>query len=307
MKIFKDKSFEKKLKSALGSGSLLTDEPMGNHCSFRCGGRAAYFCEPADAEGLAAVIKLLRSEGRDYLILGNGSNVLFKDSGYGGAVVHIGRDGEFASVSVDGNLVTAGAGAAFSAVSREAAAAGLSGLEFACGIPGSVGGAVFMNAGAYEQDVKAVLRTVKCMDAEGNMMVRPAEELGLSYRHSAFEDNGEIVLEAVFELTPAPREDIEAKMADLTKRRTEKQPLQYPSAGSFFKRPEGHFAGKLIQDSGLKGLKVGGAQVSELHAGFVINAGGATATDIIDLMKIVQETVLGDSGVMLEPEVRIIG
>ncbi len=302
-----DTQFYNKLTELLGAESVRRDEPMAEHCSFRCGGAAAYFCEPADGARLAALLKLLAAEGRPYLILGNGSNVLFRDSGYAGVVVHIGKAPALADIKVEGNVITAGAGAMFAAVSRAAAAAGLSGLEFACGIPGSVGGAVFMNAGAYEQDVASVLRSVKSAGAGGEIKERAASELQLSYRHSVFEENGEVVLSAVFELQPADPAQIEEKMADLTRRRTEKQPLQYPSAGSFFKRPAGNFAGKLIQDSGLKGLKLGGAQVSELHAGFIINAGGATASDVIDLMKVVQETVYNDSGVMLEPEVRIIG
>lgn len=295
------------LDAIAGAGRVKKDVSMADYCSFRCGGRAAYFCEPADEASAAALLALLKREGADFVVIGNGSNMLFKDSGYKGVVVHIGKAQALSGVSVNGNVITAGAGAMFAAVSREAARAGLSGLEFACGIPGSVGGAVFMNAGAYEQDVKAVLRSVRCAGADGAIKTLPAEELDLSYRHSVFEESGELVLSAEFELQPADPAAIEARMADLTQRRSEKQPLQYPSAGSFFKRPEGHFAGKLIEGSGLKGLKLGGAQVSELHAGFIINAGGATASDVIDLMKVVQETVFNDSGVMLEPEVRIIG
>ena len=298
---------ERKLKKALEKLSLerlIFDAPMAEYTSFKCGGRAYCLAEPSDEADIKALIDIAKSFGKEYLILGNGSNMLFSDRGYDGIVIRISK--AFSDVNVDGNTLTAGAGALISSVSKAAAANKLSGLEFACGIPGSVGGAVFMNAGAYDHDMSECIKSVKSADAEGNVKVRSASELELAYRHSIFEDNKEIILEASFELKPEDASEIEARMADYTARRTSKQPLSYPSAGSFFKRPLGNFAGALIEKSGLKGLQIGGAQVSELHAGFIINTGNATAQNVIDLMNVVRETVFNDSGVELEPEVRII-
>ena len=197
--------------------------------------------------------------------------------------------------------------ALLSVISKAVAAEGLSGFEFASGIPGSLGGGVFMNAGAYDGEMKNVLSRVRSVNRKGEIIVRGVNELELSYRHSIFMDNNEIILSAEIELEKGDPEQINAKIADFTQRRITKQPLQYPSAGSFFKRPEGYYAGKLIQDAGLKGVCIGGAMVSPLHAGFIVNTGSATATDIIDLMKVIQETVMEKFSVMLEPEVRIIG
>ncbi len=277
---------------------------MAEHTSFRCGRDAAIFAEPADELQLAGLLALLRSEGVPHIFLGNGSNVLFA-SYYDGAVVKIGR--AFSGIERDGCFITAGAGAPLSRVSRFAASEGLSGMEGACGIPGSLGGAVFMNAGAYGFEMKQVLRSVRLMAPDGSVFERDAEELELGYRHSALMDSGELVLSARMELVPGERSEIEAVMDDLSARRVSKQPVDLPSAGSFFKRPEGYFAGKLIEDCGLKGVSVGGAQVSPLHAGFIVNTGDADVSDVIKLMHIVQESVMHRFGVMLEPEVRIIG
>lgn len=257
---------------------------MKHYTSFKVGGPADRLVVVENRDELTDALQMPRP-----MLLGNGTNVLFSDSGYRGTVIKLG--GNFNTVSIDGNVITAGAGASLTAVSRMAYENGLSGLEFACGIPGSVGGAVYMNAGAYNHSLSELFDSAE----------------GFGYRKSPFMTSGEIVYEARFNMRFADREQIKAVMDDYTKRRTSTQPLRYPSAGSFFKRPEGNFAGKLIQDAGLKGYSVGGAQISELHAGFIINTGEASATDILRLMKYVQKTVFEHSGVMLEPEVRIIG
>lgn len=279
---------------------------MSEHTTFRCGGRAAALATPRSREELSQLLAWLAGPAApQHFVLGNGSNVLFADGLYDGVVIKIGE--AFSQYNIVENTLKAGSGMLLAAAAKECCRRGLSGLEFATGIPGSVGGGVFMNAGAYSSDISAVLRSATTIDASGVLHERTAEELSLGYRHSALMDSGEIVLEASFELSPADQTWIDETVRDLTERRVSKQPLQYPSAGSFFRRPEGHFAGALIEGSGLKGLRIGGAQVSELHAGFIINAGGATASDVIDLMRVVQETVFHDSGVLLEPEVRIIG
>lgn len=249
---------------------------------------------------------LQSSGGIPYMILGNGSNVLVRDGGYDGILVKLGEG--FAGIEIEGNIVKAGASALLSVAARTAAAKSLSGLEFASGIPGSVGGGLFMNAGAYGGEMKDVVKYVKAISRDGmREYMLDTSELGLSYRHSIFGETGDIVTEVVFELEKKDSREINERMEELAEKRNSKQPLRYGSAGSFFKRPEGHFAGALIECAGLKGLTVGGAQVSELHAGFIINKDSATATDVIKLMKLVQNTVYDKYGVRLEPEVRIIG
>ncbi len=284
---------------------VMTYEPMDLHTSFRCGGAADLYVVPGTLGQLMNALDLLRRLEVPFLVLGNGSNVLFTDGGYRGAVVRIGEGLD--RVRIEGQTVFAEPGASLARLSRMAAAEGLSGLEFACGIPGSLGGAVFMNAGAYGGELKDVLLSVSSINALGMMKDRKAEDCGLGYRRSIYMNNGEIILGVKLLLKPGIRSDIEETMRDYTARRNTKQPVDKPSAGSFFKRPEGHFAGKLIEDAGLKGLQIGGAQVSPLHAGFLVNTGSATATDVIDLMKVVQETVADKFGVYLEPEVRIVG
>ena len=265
--------------------------PLSTCTTFRCGGPADRLVVVDSKEELLEALKLPRP-----FILGNGSNVLFADAGYRGTVIKFGPG--LSKVQVRGCKVKAGAGALLANAAKAACAKGLSGMEFATGIPGSVGGAVFMNAGAYDGCIADIVTKVDSMPQ--------LEEYGLSYRHSAFMDRGAIILGAEFTLKRGDQEEIDAKVADFSMRRRTKQPLSYPSAGSFFKRPEGYFAGKLIQDAGLKGRTVGGAQVSELHAGFIINIGGATTKDITDLMHIVQQEVADRFGVELVPEVRII-
>ena len=240
------------------------------------------------------------------MVLGNGSNVLVRDGGYRGVIVKLGHG--FDQVSVDGETLRCGSGALLSAAAKTAADAGLAGMECLSGIPGSIGGAVFMNAGAYGGEIKDVLRKVTVISADGaRVFDMDAQKLELGYRQSLLQKTGDIVLEAEFALQPGDETTIKETMADLKAKRNAKQPVNYPSAGSFFKRPEGYFAGKLVQDADLKGVSVGGAEVSQLHSGFLINKGGATATDILQLMQIVQATVMDRFGVMLEPEVRIIG
>lgn len=279
---------------------------MSLHTTFRAGGTAAAYGEPTEEE-LAGLLPFLIDEGIPSFLLGNGSNVLFSDAGFDGLVIGIGKN--MAAVLTDGDVITAGAGALLSAVAAEALRQGLSGLEFASGIPGSVGGGVFMNAGAYGGELKDVITRVTALTPSGERKTYAAERLDFSYRHSIFSDAaaGEIVLSAEFSLTPGDREKIRETMQDLNARRREKQPLEYPSAGSTFKRPAGYFAGKLIQDAGLMGYRVGGAMVSTKHAGFVVNADHATASDIYAVICSVQEKVYAASGVRLEPEVRLIG
>ena len=280
-------------------------EPMDLHTSFRCGGAADLFVTPGSLGELMNVLDLVRTKNIPYLVLGNGSNVLFKDGGYHGVVIRIGEGMD--RVRIEGQTVFAEPGVSLAKLAKMVAEEGLSGLEFACGIPGSLGGAVFMNAGAYDHELKEVLLSVSSINQLGMMKDRKAEDCGLGYRHSIFMENGEVILGVKLFLKPDSRMDISDRMKEYTLRRNSKQPVHLPSAGSFFKRPEGHFAGKLIEDAGLKGLQIGGAQVSPMHAGFIVNNGGATATDVLDLMRVVQETVLDKSGVMLEPEVRIVG
>lgn len=297
---------KKKLTEKVGETLLQENAPMAKFTSFRAGGRADFLVQPQNIEELTLILQVLEEEQCPHMILGNGSNVLVRDGGYRGVIVKLGHG--FDQVSVKGNSVKCGGGALLSAVSKAAADAGLAGLEFASGIPGSIGGAVFMNAGAYGGEIKDVLRKVTVVSKDGRKISEIENSaLELGYRQSVLQETGDVVLEAEFALQPGEETEIKENMAELKARRNEKQPVNYPSAGSFFKRPEGYFAGKLVQDAGLKGVSVGGAEVSQLHSGFLINKGGATATDILQLMKIVQASVLDRFGVMLEPEVRIIG
>ncbi|MGN1030483.1 MAG: UDP-N-acetylmuramate dehydrogenase [Butyricicoccaceae bacterium] len=284
---------------------VLCDEPMSSHTSFRIGGPADLYLRPHSEEALIQAVRLVRGSGTPLTVLGNGSNVLVRDEGIRGAVLGIGT--EFGAVEIAGNTITAQAGVLLSSLSNEACKAGLSGLEFAGGIPGSLGGALFMNAGAYGGQMADVVRTTRYLDENYEVKTVSGEEHGFGYRKSIFVQHPEwIALSAEMELRPDAVEDIRARMNDFSQRRRDKQPLNLPSAGSTFKRPEGYFAGKLIQDAGLKGFTVGGAQVSEKHAGFVVNRGGATCADVLSLIEQVQERVFRQFGVMLEPEVRIL-
>lgn len=289
----------------LGEESVLTDEPMSRHTTFRIGGPADYFLLPENYESIRGIIEICKEENLPYFILGNGSNLLVSDSGYRGVIIQLYRN--MGEIAVEGTEIRASSGALLSAIAAAAKNASLTGFEFAGGIPGTLGGAVVMNAGAYGGELKDVLKEVTAMTQDGEILHIPAEKLEMGYRTSIVKKAGYIVLEAVISLKEGNQEEIKAYMRDLTERRTSKQPLEYPSAGSTFKRPTGYFAGKLIMDSGLRGYQVGGAQVSEKHCGFVINTGNATAADVIQLMKDVSQKVQEQFGVALEPEVKFLG
>lgn len=289
----------------LGRDHVLTDEPMKQHTTFKIGGPADYFLVPETGEEVGEIIKICRKTDTPYFILGNGSNLLVGDGGYRGAVIQVYRN--MSAVTVEGTTITAQAGALLSAVAAAAKNASLTGFEFAGGIPGTVGGAAVMNAGAYGGEMKDVLVEVTVMDAEGKIFTISAEKLELGYRTSVIKKAGYIVLEAKIRLKEGDQEAIRERMKELTIQRTTKQPLEYPSAGSTFKRPEGYFAGKLVMDSGLRAYQVGGARISEKHCGFVINAGDATAKDVRTLMDNVRDIVYEKYGVTLEPEVKFLG
>ena len=296
---------KEKLITKLDEKNVACSHSMAKETTFRCGGEAALLVIADTLDELRLALSVIRAFGSEWMILGNGSNVLFSDKGYDGVVIKLGK--EFTETDIEGDLISAGAAVKISYLSRLAAANGLSGLEFASGIPGSLGGAVFMNAGAYGGTMKDCLVSVTAVTPEGEIYKYDRDELDLDYRHSRFMESGEIIIQAEIQLVPGDKEQILALMDELTAKRKKSQPLNYPSAGSFFKRPEGYFAGALIENAGLKGFSIGGAEVSTLHAGFIINKGNASATDILNLCKHVQDTVYAKDGVMLEPEVRIIG
>lgn len=295
----------KKFCDLLGEERVFTGEAMSRHTTFKIGGPADYFLMPDKDTDVGRIVKICKESAIPYFILGNGSNLLVGDGGYRGAVIQIYKN--MSAVTVEGTEITVQAGALLSSVAAAAKNAALTGFEFAGGIPGTMGGAVVMNAGAYGGEMKDVLTEVTVMDEEGEIVTLPADKLELGYRTSIIKTAGYIVLEAKLQLKEGNPEVIRETMKDLTIRRTTKQPLEYPSAGSTFKRPEGYFAGKLIMDSGLTGYQVGGAQVSEKHCGFVINAGGATARDVRTLMDNVRDIVYKKYGVTLEPEVKFLG
>lgn len=297
--------FAYKLEQILGEEQILREEPMRLHTTFRIGGPAQFFVIPRTQEEAAEAVRLCRSEGAPYYIIGNGSNLLVSDKGYRGVVIQLFK--EFSDINIEGTRIRAQAGASLAKIAAEALRAGLAGFEFAAGIPGTLGGACIMNAGAYGGEMKDVLLAVTVLTKDGEIREIPREELDMGYRTSRASREGWIVLGATIELARGDEKEIRAKMEDLKRRRTDKQPLEYPSAGSTFKRPEGYFAGKLIQDAGLKGLRVGDAMVSEKHSGFVVNCGNATAADVDGLIRLVQEKVREDSGITLEPEVRRLG
>ena len=294
-----------KLQKLMGEAKVLVNEPMASHTTFRIGGPADYFVMPETVEELAGVLALCKEENVPYFILGNGSNLLVGDKGFRGVVIQLYKN--FDGLEIDGTKVTAKSGAMLIRVAKEAGKAGLTGLEFASGIPGTIGGAMVMNAGAYGGEMKDVVTAVTVLTKNGEIKTLTGEEMNFRYRGSVVEDEGHIVLEAVMELTEGNLDEIQARMDELSVQRRTKQPIEYPSAGSTFKRPEGYFAGKLIQDADLRGYQVGGAQVSEKHCGFVINAGGATAADVMQLMKDVSDKVNAQFGVTLVPEVKRIG
>lgn len=300
-----NQNFYDKLNNVIAKDSILIDEPMSRHTTFRVGGPADFFVTPKAKEEVRDVIRICKEAGMPYYIIGNGSNLLVSDAGYRGVIVQIYK--EMNEVKVEGDLVKAQAGASLSGIAAKALGAELSGFEFASGIPGTIGGACVMNAGAYGGEMKDVLESVTVLTGEGKIIELGRNELELGYRTSVIAKKGYIVLGAVLKLERGDGEKIKTYMDELKEKRVTKQPLEYPSAGSTFKRPEGYFAGKLIEDAGLRGFQVGGAQVSEKHCGFVINRNHATAADIMELMRQVQIRVKENSGVDLEPEVKRLG
>ncbi len=293
------------LEAVLPADHILRDEPMEKHTTFRIGGPADALVTVDTESQLCAVAAALRRVGVPFFLLGNGSNLLVADTGYRGVAVRLG--GAFRSIRRSGRNMWAGAGAMLGELAGEAMEQGLSGLEFAFGIPGTVGGAVRMNAGAYGGELSRVVTCARVLDAEGSVQTVDAGRLEFGYRQSGVPRKGWIVLGAAFSLREGRREEIAARMQEFSRRRKEKQPLEYPSAGSAFKRPQGHFAGQLIEEAGLRGRRVGDAQISEKHCGFIVNRGRATAADVRRLMRETQQTVLEKSGVWLEPEPVFLG
>ena len=295
---------------------IVEDAPMSKYTSFKAGGNAKALIDVTSIDDLKGLLQLFHEKNVKHMILGNGSNTLFKDSGYDGIVLRnmindeivYGTNPEELEMGEKCEVTVHGTGILLSTLARTVAAESLTGLEFASGIPGSLGGALFMNAGAYGGEMVHVVKNVRVISPDGKEdKIFTNEEMELSYRHSVLEENGYIAVEAVLELTKGDKDTIMAEMKELATKRNTKQPVTYPSAGSTFKRPEGYFAGKLVEDAGLKGVSVGGAEVSTLHSGFIINKGGATATDILELIALVQNRVYDEFGVELKPEVRIIG
>ena len=307
----------KELEAIAGAGTILEKEPMRDHTTFRVGGPADYYARPQSEDALIALIHFLREAEVPFFLIGNGSNLLVSDEGYRGVIIEAGRalsglEGPHLTDETDSEgaalySLKAEAGILLRTLALKAADEGLTGLEFASGIPGTLGGAVFMNAGAYGGEMKQVVKSVRILDTVGEVRTLSSEELGFGYRTSAVSQNGFVVLSAELLLKKGDPAVIQETIAELREKRMSRQPLEYPSAGSTFKRPEGYFAGKLIMDAGLAGYSVGGARVSEKHCGFVINTGDATAKDVRDLIDHVTETVEAAFGVRLEPEVRFLG
>ena len=300
------KTIRERFTALAGEGNVFADEPMAAHTTFRVGGPADYYVRPSDREALVRTVSFCREEGLDYFIIGNGSNLLVSDNGFRGVIIEIGKP--MSQIRIDEPAVlTAEAGVMLAALSHRAAELGLKGLEFASGIPGTLGGAVFMNAGAYGGEMAQVVKAADVLTPEGTIKRYEARDLQFGYRRSAVRDQGLIVLSAEIELQEGNKDEIFELMEDLGQRRRDKQPLDVPSAGSTFKRPEGNFAGKLIMEAGLGGFAIGGAEVSKKHCGFIVNTNNASAKDIRDLIDHVTGTVYAKSGVALEPEVRFLG
>ena len=297
-----------KLINILGDENVFENEPMSMHTTFRIGGPARYFAVVNSEEDLIKTIKLVREENQEYFVLGNGSNILVSDKGFDGVVLQL--SGEFDTIHLSGNNIIAGSGLLLSQVAKTALDNSLAGLEFASGIPGTIGGAIVMNAGAYGSEMKDVVKAVRILwlePDEPTIETLTLDDLKLSYRYSILKERKGIVLDVKLTLKPGSKEEIKSIMDDLAAKRREKQPLEYPSAGSTFKRPEGYFAAKLIEDAGLKGYKVGTAMVSDKHAGFVVNTGGAKATEVKQVMDHVVHIVNQSTGITLEPEVILLG
>ncbi|MBQ4347254.1 MAG: UDP-N-acetylmuramate dehydrogenase [Firmicutes bacterium] len=293
------------LKKALGDENILADEPMSAHTTFRTGGNADIFILAKNIDSLKTAISAFRSKNIPFMMIGNGSDLLVRDKGIRGAVIKL--CGDFCSLRADNTLLFAGAGASLAEAASYAAKSGLSGLEFASGIPGSIGGGLFMNAGAYGGELKDRFLCAEIMDEDLNIVSLNTDDMKFGYRKSILSERNIILLSAQFKLIPQKSELIREEMSRLNSMRREKQPLNFPSAGSTFKRPEGYFAGKLIEDAGLRGMSIGGAKVSEKHCGFIINTGNAKSSDILELIAFCQKRVFEAFGVKLEPEVKIIG
>lgn len=299
-----NREFYDKLTGIVSADAILINEPMSKHTTFRIGGNADVFVSPKVSQ-VAAILALAKEYEVPVTVIGNGSNLLVGDKGIRGLVLSFGKEAE--EIVLDGTRMTVSAGTILAKAAAEAAKNSLTGMEFAAGIPGTLGGAIVMNAGAYGGEMKDIVVSAKVLTPAGEIVELSKAELDLSYRHSCIPEKQYIVLEATLELTPGDEAAIREMMADFKNRRVEKQPLEYPSAGSTFKRPEGYFAGKLIQDADLRGYTVGGAQVSEKHCGFVINTGEATAADVLHLIEDVKRIVNDKFQVELEPEVKMIG
>ncbi|MFA7636496.1 MAG: UDP-N-acetylmuramate dehydrogenase [Monoglobales bacterium] len=291
------------IKKITSAKNILINEPMSRHTTFKIGGNADYYITPESVDELAGILRQLKEHSVPHMVVGNGSNLLVSDDGIEGAVISTEK---ITNITVTGNEIYADAGAKLSALASEATKNSLSGLEFAAGIPGSVGGGIYMNAGAYDGELKDTINFVRII-REGEIVDLPCEKCNFGYRSSIFQSSGDIIIGASFSLTPGDYSEIIAKVHDLSARRKQKQPLEFPSAGSIFKRPEGHFAGKLIQDCGLKGFSIGGAQISDKHCGFIINKGGATAKDVTELIKYIKTEVYVKFGVKIQEEIKLIG
>lgn len=294
-----------KLEKIVGEENLKENESMTLHTTFRAGGLAKYFVSPASIDEIKAIIEVCKASEMPYYVIGNGSNLLVSDKGYEGVIIHLGS--RFAGIEVDEHTAKVLAGTSLAFTSKQLSKMGLGNMAFAAGIPGSVGGGIVMNAGAYGGELAQVLKEVTYLDENGDIITKPVSELKLGYRTSIFKQSLKVVLSAVFNLEVMNAGTLLLEIEELSKKRKEKQPLEYPSAGSTFKRPEGYFAGKLIEDSGLRGYKVGGAMVSEKHCGFVINKNRATASDIYRLIMDVQRIVYQKFGVSMEMEVQLLG
>lgn len=305
-----DAKFEKKLNEILEADQIKRDEPLSNHTTFRMGGNADFFVMPKTDKEIVSLMELCKEQKVPFYVLGNGSNVLVGDKGYRGMIIQIGKKMDYIEIEATQNSqkkVTVGAGISLARMAKAIAKEGLTGFEFASGIPGTLGGAVTMNAGAYGGEIKDCILWAKVIDEEGQMLCLKKEELELGYRTSIIQTKSYIVVEAAFLFESGNVDEIEGKMTELNRQRVEKQPLNYPSAGSTFKRPEGYFAGKLIQDSGLAGYRVGDIMVSDKHCGFVVNVGEGTAKDVRQLIDDVARIVYEKYQVKLEPEVRFLG
>ena len=305
VKIVIKEEIVRELYAIAGEDAVQTAEPMKNHTTFRVGGPADYFVAPHTEEEIRKIVALCEEKEIPWFVTGNSSNLVVSDEGYHGVILSVYKN--FQGIEVEGNRIRAKAGSMLVSISQAAREAGLSGMEFASGIPGTLGGGVRMNAGAYGGEMKDIVQNVTVLTREGEIRELEKEELGFGYRASVIKDRGYVVLGAELMLVPGDKEEILARMQELKNKRVEKQPLEYPSAGSAFKRPEGYFAGKLVMDAGLSGYAVGGAKVSEKHCGFLINAGGATASDVMELIRQIQAKVKEQFGVQLEPEIQFLG